>query len=338
MRCVDNPPNPFDRVQHERLESAPSTGSTIIEEQAKSILTENHSPDIPFRWSVNPYRGCRHSCAYCYARRTHEYLGLGAGTDFGSHIVVKLNAPELLEQQLSSRRWRGESITFSGVTDCYQPLEAHYGLTRRCLEVCLQKRNPVAISTKSSLVTRDTDLLVELGRQADVHVCLSIAFADVHISRRIEPYAPSPEQRFKAMHHLAKAGVPVSLLLAPVIPGLNDRDIPVLLTRAAEAGACSAAYSPVRLPGSVADVFLKCLRTEFPDAAERVAQRMRELHGGTWNDPRLGHRLQGQGVYWESVARLFETTATRCGLYGGQSWRRDDHPMQIEPPRQLTLF
>jgi len=339
MRPVANPPNPYLSEYREWLGPPPVARLEVYEEHAASIVAENDSPDVPFRWSVNPYRGCQHGCAYCYARRTHEYLGLGAGTDFETKITVKVNAPELLEQTLAAPRWPRETIAFSGVTDCYQPLEAVYQLTRRCLEACVRRANPVGVVTKSYLVVRDTDVLAELHRRAGAHVAFSIPFADPTVARRLEPHAPPPERQFEALRRLAEAGVPVGLILAPIIPGLNDRDIPALLKQAAACGATTASYTPVRLPGSVKDVFLARLRAEFPDRAARVEARIRALHGGQWNDPRFGWRMRGSGEYWASVQRLFETTATRLGLDCGQPWR---HSAGLGPDapgtKQLLLF
>lgn len=211
MRPVSNPPNPWNSTHVDWLGDPPPARLTVFEEDARSILSENDSPDVGFRWSVNPYRGCFHACAYCYARPTHQYLGFGAGTDFERRIVAKVNAAALLEQAFNRRSWLGERIAFSGVTDCYQPLEAHYGLTRSCLEVCARFRNPVGIITKGALVRRDVDVLQQLHRTAAVRVHLSIPVADDDTARIIEPGASLPSQRFAAMEALARAGVPVGL-------------------------------------------------------------------------------------------------------------------------------
>ena len=336
MREVTNPPNPYLSECREWLGPPPRARLTVYEERSASILSENDSPDLPYRWSVNPYRGCQHACAYCYARCTHEYLGMGAGTDFDTNIVVKVNAPERLAASFARRSWRRELVMFSGATDCYQPLEAAYRLTRRCLEVCVESGNPVGIVTKSYLIARDVDVLAELHRRAGAHVCFSIPFADAEIARKIEPHAPPPARQFEAMRRLADAGVPVGIMVAPVIPGLNDRDIPALLSRAAECGARSATYTPVRLPGSVEQVFLSRLGAELPAAARRVEQRIREMRNGALSDSRFGERMRGNGVYWGSVARLFETMATRAGLDCGQRWRR--MVPATSASRQLTLF
>lgn len=313
-RPVANPPNPYLSAQREYLEAPPDVQLEVYEEQGRSILSENDSPDLAFRWSVNPYRGCQHACAYCYARPTHEYLGLGAGTDFDSKITVKVNAPELLATALRKKSWQREKIVFSGVTDCYQPLEAVYQLTRRCLEVCRDLANPIGIVTKSYLVVRDAQLLGELARRAGARVYVSIPFADERVSRAIESGAPPPARRFEALARLRDAGVPTGLMLAPLIPGLNDRDIPEILERAAHAGARSAGFTLLRLPGSVREVFFARLRTALPDRAGRVEHLLRETRGGALSEPRFGHRMRGSGTYWEVMRRLFETTAQRVGI------------------------
>lgn len=319
QRRVNNPPNPFVAEHCAWLEDPPNAPIEIYEERAKSILSRNDSPDVPFTWSVNPYRGCQHACAYCYARPTHEHIGLGAGTDFDTKITVKVNAAELLDAALLRRSWRGESIAFSGVTDCYQPYEAVYRITRACLEVCLRHGNPVGIVTKSFLVARDAELLAELERVAGARVFVSIPFADDARSRMIEPGAPPSSRRFEALRRLHAAGVPVGVLVAPLIPGLNDRDIPAVLERAAECGARWAGFTALRLPGSVQSVFLGRLQTVLPDAARAVELRIRGMRGGELSDPRFGTRMTGSGEYWKSIEQLFENSARRFGYESRES-------------------
>jgi DNA repair photolyase len=341
LRQVANPPNPFESAHREWLEPPPAARVEIYEERAKSVLSRNESPDIPFRWSCNPYRGCQHGCAYCYARTTHEYLGFGAGTDFESKLVVKVNAPELLAKALSSRKWRGESINFSGATDCYQPLEASYGLTRGCLEVCRDRRNPVGIVTKSFLIVRDVDLLAELHARAGVSVYLSIPFANTETCRKIEPQAPTPARRFEAVRRLREAGIPVGVIVAPIIPGLNDTEVPDILRQAKAAGADRACYSSLRLPGSVSAVFLRTLAMEFPLRARRIEQRIRDGRNGQLDDPRFKNRMRADGPYWESIRALFELWRDRLGLHPPDSPDRY-LPEQPEPRApvdlQLPLF
>ncbi len=286
----------------------------MYEETAKSILSKNDSPDLPFNWSVNPYRGCQHACAYCYARPYHELLGFGAGTDFDTRLIVKPNAAELLRHALLKPGWRGESINFSGITDCYQPIEACYGITRQCLEVCADLCNPAVVVTKGFLVVRDADVLARLNDRGSARVLLSIPFADVETSKLIEPQAPAPDRRFEAMRRLRDAGVPVGVLVSPIIPGLNDRDVPRILERAADCGATSCAFIPLRLPGSVEAVFLKRLRAAMPLRAGKIINRLHEMRGGKLDEPRFGHRMRGAGAYWESIRDLFEISRKRYGL------------------------
>lgn len=345
MRRIDNPPNPYLSAHHEWLEPPPPARLEVYEERARSILSENDSPDVPFRWSVNPYRGCQHACAYCYARPTHEYLGWGAGTDFDTRIVVKTNAAELLRDAFARRGWRREQVNFSGVTDCYQPLEASYGLTRACLQACIEFRNPAAVVTKSYLVMRDADLLAELNERAGAMVFQSVPLADDKLARVIEPHAPSPSKRFEAMRKLTQAGVPVGVMIAPIIPGLNDRDIPAVLRRARDAGARAAAYIALRLPGSVEPVFLGRLRELLPDRAARVESRIREMRGGRLNDARFGCRMTGQGPYWESVETLFRLSReryglappSRCGRSGKSRTFESGEAVHCEPPKPIQL-
>lgn len=316
LRLVANPPNPYLSECREWLEPPPPATLEVYEEKARTILSENDSPDLPFRWSVNPYRGCQHACAYCYARPYHEYLGMGAGTDFDTKIVVKVNAADLLRKELARPRMRGESVNFSGVTDCYQPLESVYRITRHCLEVCRDFRTPVSIVTKSYMIIRDANILSGMARAAGAYVYESICFADDRLARLIEPQAPPPSRRFEAIRRLTEVGVPVGVMVAPVIPGLNDQEIPEILRRAGQAGAVCAAYTPLRLPGSVADVFIERLRQVAPLRAGRVEARIREMRGGTLNESRFGKRMKGEGEYWESIRSLFRVSLSRYGMSG----------------------
>lgn len=317
MKRVDNPPNPFESAYREYLEEPPPVAVEVYEETARSIIARNDSPDIPFTYSINPYRGCQHACAYCYARPFHEYLGLGAGTDFDTKLVAKINAPELLRRELPRPKYRGEHLHFSGVTDCYQPLEATYQLTRRCLEVCRDLRTAVAINTRSFLVVRDTGLLGEIAERAAVSVCVSIPFTDPEMSRSMEPSAPPPARRFEAVRRLTEAGIRVGVIVAPIIPGLNDTQIPEVIERAAGAGARSACYTPVRLPGSVEHVFLKRLEKEMPLRYVRIKDRISEMRGGRMGERRFGKRMSGTGPYWRSIQKLFAIHRQRAGLAGG---------------------
>ena len=314
MRRVDNPPNPWSSTAVEWLGEAPPVQLVVHEEEARSILSENDSPDLPFRWSLNPYRGCFHGCAYCYARPTHQWLGLGAGTDFERTLVVKTNAPELLRAQLQKPSWTGETIVFSGVTDCYQPLEASYQLTRRCLQVCAEFRQPVGIITKGALVERDVDVLAQLARHDAVTVFVSVPFADEADARAIEPWAGSPARRLRALASLSAAGVRTGVSVSPLIPGLNDHQVPAILEAARAAGAQHAFHVLLRLPAEVEDVFVQRLREAFPLRADKVLSLLQAMRGGKTNDPRFGARMRGTGPRWQLMVDLFARTAQRLGL------------------------
>ena len=314
MRLVANPPNPFESQHRELLEPAPHVTLQMYEDTTRSILSRNDSPDLPFRWSLNPYRGCFHACAYCYARPTHEYWGFGAGTDFDSKIIIKRDAPALLRQAFDKPSWKGELIVLSGNTDCYQPLEASLGLTRACLEVCAEYRNPVAIITKAALVVRDVDLLQQLHRQAWVRVYFSIPFADDGMARAVEPHAPSSRKRFEAMAALADAGVSTGISISPIIPGLNDEDIPDLLARARAAGAVQAMATLIRLSGDVEPVFLERMTAAFPDRIAKITHRIREVRGGQLTNGEFFERHHGTGCYWTMIEQLFEVTKRKAGF------------------------
>jgi DNA repair photolyase len=314
-RPVSNPPNPWATTEVEWLEEPPPARLEVFEEEARSIVSTNDSPDLPFRFSANPYRGCQHGCAYCYARPSHQYLGFGAGTDFETRIVVKTNAAELLREELARARWRGrERLVLSGVTDCYQPLEASYRLTRAMLGVALEFRQPVTIITKSALVRRDLDLLAKLNARAGASVFLSIPFADAALCRRIEPATASPETRFQTLRALSAAGIPCGVSVSPLIPGLNDAEVPAVLARAAAAGATKAFLTLVRLPAEVEPVFLARLRDACPDRAERVVHAIEEARGGKRNESAFGRRMTGGGARFEAVLELFRIQARLLGL------------------------
>ena len=335
MQAIDNPRHRFEKQYVEWLEEPPPARLEVHEETStKEILAKNDSPDVGFTYSLNPYRGCTHACAYCYARPSHEYLGYGAGTDFETKIVVKVNAPELLRKRLASRTWTGEAIAFSGDTDCYQPLEASYGLTRGCLEACRDAANPVLLITKSWLISRDVPLLADMSQRARVTACMSIAFADDAMSKLVEPGAPRPSKRFEAMRRLADAGVRTGVIFAPIIPGLNEDQIPEVLERTKEAGGQFASRVLLRLPHAVKDIFLERMRRELPDRAKRIESRIRDVRGGALNDPSFGSRMSGKGSYWEIVEQTFRIHATRLGLIdrAGESPEASDRPLREAAP------
>jgi DNA repair photolyase len=339
LRPVDNPPNPWASSEREYLEGeAPAAHLLVYEDRTRAILAHNDSPDVGFAWSVNPYRGCFHACAYCYARPGHEYLSFGAGTDFERRIVVKPNAPELLREAFDQPKWQGELVAFSGVTDCYQPLEASYRLTRGCLETCVAYRNPAAVITKAPLIERDIDVLQSLARVTTCGVMVSIPFWDERHARAIEPFVTTPARRMRTVERLARAGVPVGVMVAPIIPGLNDEELGDVLRAARDAGADHAGMVLVRLPGPVKEVFESRLRAALPLRAERVLRRIREVRGGKLYDPRFGVRGRGEGVYAEAVWALFEQTAERLGLRT-RGFAGETATTTFQRPRtQLPLF
>jgi DNA repair photolyase len=313
--ALSNPPNPWATTDVVYLEGAPEVRLIVFEDHARTILAKNDSPDVGFTYSVNPYRGCFHACAYCYARPSHEYLGMGAGTDFDRKIVVKPDAPALLRKAFVRKSWKKEAVVFSGVTDCYQPLEASYRLTRGCLEVCVETANAAGIITKSPLIERDLDVLIALKQAASVHVTVSIPFWDPDRARAIEPYVATPLRRIHLIEKLAAAGIDVSVNVAPIIPGLNDQDMPKVMAAAHAAGARSAGYVLLRLPGSVKEVFEERLRANLPLQADRVLHRIRETRGGALYDSRFGVRGRGEGNYALAIKSLFQATAARLGLH-----------------------
>ena len=314
MRTVMNPPNPFESQHRDLLEPAPHVQLQMFEDATRDILSRNESPDLPFRWSLNPYRGCFHACAYCYARPTHEYWGFGAGTDFESKIIVKREAATLLRRTFEKSSWKGELLLFSGNTDCYQPLEASLGLTRACLEVCAEYRNPVGIITKGALVLRDLDVLRRLQEEASVHIYFSIPFSDDEVARKVEPHAPSSRKRFEAMATLANAGILAGISLSPIIPGLNDEDVPDLLARAKQAGAVEATATLLRLSGPVMPVFMERMAAEFPDRIAKITNRIRDVRGGAINESAFFDRHRGAGPYWTIIEQLFEVSRRKAGL------------------------
>ncbi|MBI4880061.1 MAG: PA0069 family radical SAM protein [Planctomycetes bacterium] len=315
----ENPKCRFDEIefvpdQDVLDEEAPLPRTRFFRDASRSILSWNDSPDLPYTVSVNPYRGCEHGCIYCYARPYHEYLGFSAGLDFESKIMVKEDAPELLRRELMKESWRPEPVNLSGVTDCYQPIERTLGLTRRCLEVLAEFRNPVEVCTKGAVVTRDLDLLAGLAAIGAARVALSITTLDAALAGILEPRAARPEKRIEAIAALAGAGVPVSVMAAPVIPGLNDHELPDLLAAARKAGARSAGYQVVRLPFGVADLFERWLEEHLPERRTKVLHRIRDMRGGRLTDARFGHRMRGEGVFANEIESLFLLARHKAGF------------------------
>lgn len=291
----------------------PSPATVCYMDDTQKIISQNDSPDVGSNFSFNPYRGCEHGCAYCYARPYHEYLGFGAGLDFETKIMVKPQAPELLRRELSSLSWKPEPLVCSGVTDCYQPVERSFRLTRACLDVLAEFSQPVTITTKNRLVTRDIDLLQRLASYSCVSVAISVTTLDAHLAAAMEPRASTPNARLEAIRLLAAAGIPVGVSLAPVIPGLNDHEIPAILEAARANGASYAFYSIVRLAHSLPELFFSWLDRHFPEKRERVEHQIRSLRGGALNDSRFGIRMQGEGPFAETLRHLFGVSAARNG-------------------------
>jgi DNA repair photolyase len=343
--AAHNPTNRFeeisleadvDAMQHDGEEARPP-GTKFFRDATQTFITRNNSPDVGFETSINPYRGCEHGCIYCFARPTHEYLGFSAGLDFESKIMVKEDGPELLRKELSSPKWHPQTIVMSGVTDCYQPIERKFRVTRRCLEVLNEFKNPVAIITKNFLVTRDIDLLAELAAHDAAMVNISITTLDASLTPKLEPRAALPELRLEAVRQLSRAGVPVNVMVAPVIPCITDHEMPKIIEAAAEAGAISAAYVPVRLPWAVAPLFENWVERHFPDRKEKVLNRIREIRGGKLNDPNFGSRMIARGIFGEQMDKIFEVACRKVGFpkrkveLSTKSFRRPSGP-------QLTLL
>ena len=337
----DNVPNRFEKIssQTEPGEMDPEMPETVyLRDHSRSIIARNDSPDIGFDASINPYRGCSHGCMYCYARPTHEYLGLSAGLDFESKILVKEAAPELLRKELSSPRWEPKVLSMSGVTDPYQPVEKKLRLTRRCLEVLAEFRNPVVIVTKNHLVTRDIDLLSELARHGAAAVTVSLTTLDDDLRRVMEPRTSQPARRLVAIKALADASIPVGVMTAPVIPGLTDHELPDLLSAAAGAGATFAGFVPVRLPGAVRPLFENWLSRHFPDRKEKVLSRIRSMRSGNLNDPRFGSRMKGQGLFADHIAQLFGIGCRRAGIERGRFPKLSTAAFRRDGGAQPCLF
>ena len=292
-------------------EERPQRGTQYFRDETKSVITRNNSPDVGFETSLNPYRGCEHGCIYCYARPTHEYLGFSAGLDFESKIMVKTSAPELLRAELESPRWQPQTLVLSGVTDPYQPVERKLGITRGCLEVLARFRNPVAIITKNRLVTRDVDLLRDLAAYNGVAVNISVTSLDSNLQRVLEPRTSSPQARLDAIRQLRSAGIPTGVMVAPIIPGLTDHEVPKIMDACAKAGAQFAGYTIVRLPWAVAPLFEHWLEEHFPERKEKVLGRIRHLRENRLNNSQWHTRMTGEGIFAEQIASMFAISCRR---------------------------
>jgi DNA repair photolyase len=339
--AAGNPGNRFEQTSYAASEwdepEDPSRDTVFLKDTTRSIITYNESPDVGFDASINPYRGCEHGCIYCFARPNHEYLGFSAGLDFESRILVKEDAPELLRDELMSRRWKPQPIAISGVTDAFQPIERRLELTRRCLQVLVEFRNPVVIITKNELVTRDIDLLSELARHNGAVVYVSVTTLDGTLASQLEPRASHPSRRIAAIEALASAGIPTGTMVAPVIPGLTDHEMPAILAAAAKAGAVAAGYVPLRLPYGVAPLFEEWLGLHFPLQKEKILGRIRELRGGKLNDPNFKSRMRAEGPYADHMRRLFEVTCRKSNLNSPKPALTSEF-FRRPGPAQLGLF
>jgi len=318
-----NPPSRFERIHvEEDLEQIQdddqferrAVSTEFFRDESKTVITENESPDVPFRFSVNPYRGCEHGCAYCYARPYHEMLGMNAGLDFETKILVKFDAARLLRRELCHPSWQGDAMAMSGVTDCYQPCERKFGITRSLLEVMLEARQATSVTTKNSLVQRDLDLLTPMAASQLAHVNISIATLDAGLSRRLEPRTATPRARLRAVSQLSESGIPVRVLVAPVIPGLTDHQVPGVLKAAKEAGATEASYELLRLPHSVEPFFLNWLDENYPRARSKTESLIRVTRDGKLNDAEFGRRMVGSGAYAENIRATVVAFARKYGL------------------------
>jgi DNA repair photolyase len=341
---ADNPPNRFESIVYQpepEIDDQEGTSlptTRLFRDPSRTILAYNKSPDVGFTVSLNPYRGCEHGCVYCYARPTHEWLGFSAGLDFETRILVKEDAPRLLEKVLSSPNWQPQVIALSGVTDPYQPVERKLQLTRCCLAVLAAWRNPVAIVTKNALVTRDCDLLAELAQVNAAAVFISITTLDAQLARVMEPRASAPIRRLAAISSLAQAGIPVGVMVAPIIPGLTDHEIPAILSAAAQAGARFAGHTIVRLPYGVGDLFTQWLEDHYPERKNKVLNRIRAMRQRKLNESRWHIRMRGEGVFAESIHALFAVGCRQAGLSSSGAKLSTAAFRRLVEDTQLSLF
>lgn len=339
--AAENPANRFEPIEYIPDMDAydpdePPPPTMVFRDTTKKIIARNDSPDVGFEFSINPYRGCEHGCIYCYARPTHEYFGLSAGLDFETKIFAKTDAAQLLHKELAAPKWKGDLIAISGVTDCYQPLERKLKITRSCLEVLLEYRNPTALITKNHLITRDIDVLKEMAAYGGVGVSVSITSLRNEIQSTMEPRTSVPAKRLAAVEALANAGIPVNVMVAPVVPGLTDHEIPAILKAARDAGARSAGYIMLRLPFAVKELFERWLERHFPDRKDKVLNRVREGRGGKLYDPTFGVRMRGEGVFADQTEALFDASCRKLGLnemrfqISGASFRKPHTSPQLK--------
>jgi DNA repair photolyase len=346
-----NPGNRFETVRLHVLgealdeafasgEAPPKVPTRIIADRTRTIINRVDSPDLNMNWTLNPYRGCEHGCIYCYARPTHENLGYSCGLDFETNIVAKHDAPRLLRKELSHPKWTGEWISMSGVTDCYQPAEKELRITRQCLKIFAECRQPVGIVTKSALVLRDVDVLVELAHYNAVAVFISVTSLDNRLASSLEPRAGAPQRRLETIARLSEAGIPTGVMIAPIIPGLTDVEIPAILEAARDAGATHAGHILLRLPWQVKDLFVEWLTRIVPDRAAHITSLIRQTHDGALYDSDYAVRHHGEGPVAEQIGTMFKTFAKRYGFDKGSIGLSSRH---FRPPRedargQMGLF
>ena len=340
--AASNPANRFEAIHIEPdadwdPDQDPLPRTQFLRDRSTKIISSNDSPDVAFESSINPYRGCEHGCIYCYARPTHEYLGFSSGLDFETRIMVKEDAPKLLREELASPVWVPKVIGLSGVTDPYQPIERRLKLTRGCLAVLADFRNPVTVITKNNLVTRDVDLLSELARCQAAAVFISLTTLDTELRRILEPRTSPPAARLATIRALAMAGIPVGVLVAPVIPGLTDHEIPALLAAAAAAGAKYASHAILRLPCAVASLFEQWLTRHLPEKKEKILNRLRAMRRGKLNDSQFGVRMRGEGIFAGQIEALFSLACRKAGIEG-DSPELSTAAFRRQPDQQLSLF
>ncbi len=334
LSIEDFKPDELDYFAEEEDEKKIPT--QFFRDDSKSVIAKNDSYDVGFEYSFNPYRGCEHGCIYCYARPTHEFLGFSSGTDFESKIMIKKDAPKLLEAEFRKKSYKPDFIMFSGNTDCYQPVEQQLRITRETLKVCLKYRNPVSIITKNALIQRDMDILKEMAELNLVSVCLSITTLDKDLARKMEPRTSSPERRLQTIEKFAKENIPVGVNIAPVIPGLNDEEIPAILKEAASRGAVFAGHIMLRLPYAVKDLFLQWLKKEFPGRESKIINKIREMRDGKLNEYEFGTRFSGKGELAETIHTLFELSRKKYGLNNKKIILRTD--LFRKSADQIELF
>lgn len=326
----------FDLISNEK-----KIPTIFYNDHSRSVLVKNNSPDLGLSYSINPYRGCEHGCIYCYARPTHEYLGFSAGLDFETKIMVKKDAPELLQKEFMKKSWIPQSVFFSGNTDCYQPAERNFQITRKCLEVFLTFKNPVSIITKNALVLRDLDILKELSEMNLLRVVISVTTLKKELQRKLEPRTSSPAMRLKTIEMLSSNGISTAVNVAPVIPGLTDEEIPAILKAASDSGVVKAGRVMLRLPHSVKELFTDWLEREYPDRATKIINRIKELHGDSLYNSNFGTRMTGEGLWAETIKKIFDASCKKYGLNKPTPPLSTDlfHiPSEFRNKDQLSLF